>query len=193
MVQRLLQEPAKLSNVTSRSYAHPNGFRKLVVAETDSGATLRVHHWPVGGAEGSNIHNHRWAFSSVIVAGRTRSALFTFTDDGAPVERYRFESGQAGRQYELVAVGRERLTATSIYELGPGSIYTLSAEQLHQVCCDPGTVSMVLTGPAERDHTDVFRSARLEPQSLYLEPLRPSEVSESLELTKAKLAIFQGQ
>src|SRR4029077_18199079 len=142
LIQRLLREPAKLSYVTSRSYAHPNGFRKLVIAETDSGATLRVHHWSVGGECSSNVHNHRWAFSSAIVAGRNRSTLFTIADDGMPSERYRFEPGQPGHQYRLVAVGRERLAATSIGEFGPGSIHALSAGQLHQVCCDPGTVSL---------------------------------------------------
>lgn len=194
LVNRPLREPTELSNVASKSYAHPNGFRKIVVAKTDSGATLRVHHWPSGDEGGSNVHNHRWAFSSVIIAGRNRSALFTLADadSGALVERYRFESGQAGREYGLVAVGQDRLAATSTDEFGPGSIYGLRAEQLHQVCCDPGTISLVLTGPLERDHTDVFRSIGLEAQPLHLAPLRRFEVCESLELAQAKVKTLQG-
>lgn len=186
-VERLLANPAQLVDVVSRSYAHPNGFRKLVIALPADGTRLRVHHWPRKDVEPSNVHNHRWAFASAIVAGRVNSALFTIGEQGEAVERYRFEPSHAGGRYTLSATGRGLISTTGIAEFSPGSTYAIRAEQLHQVRADPDTLSLVLSGPPERDHTDVFRPATLRPQSRDLPLLSLQEVRESLELLADEL------
>lgn len=149
-VEALLGGAASLDDVASRSYAHPNGFRKLVIALAEDGTKLRLHHWPQGDVETSNAHNHRWAFASAIVAGRVRSALLAIGEKGETVERYRFEPSHPGGRYTLSPAGTGALSTTSVAEFGPGSTYALSAEQLHRVRADPNTLSLVLSGPAER-------------------------------------------
>lgn len=186
-VEALLGDSASLDDVASRSYAHPNGFRKLVIALAEDGTKLRVHRWPQGDAETSNVHNHRWAFASAIVAGRVRSALLAIGEKGETVERYRFEPSHPGGRYTLSPAGTGALSTTSVAEFGPGSTYALSAEQLHRVRADPNTLSLVLSGPSERDHTDVFRPAALHPQPRDLPLLSSQEVRESLELLAKQL------
>jgi hypothetical protein len=186
-IEQLLRQPAQLDEVVSRSYAHPNGFRKLVVALPGNGTKLRVHHWPLGDSEPSNIHNHRWAFASAIVTGGMHSALFEAGEKGETVDRYVFEPSQAGGRYKLSPAGKRGISVTSIAELNPGTTYALSAEQLHQVHAHPDTLSLVLSGSAERDHTDVFRPATLDPQSRDLPLLPIDDVRESLELIVREL------
>lgn len=183
----LLGDAAPLDEVASRSYAHPNGFRKLVIALARDGTRLRVHHWPQGDVETSNVHNHRWAFASAIVAGRVRSALLAIGEEGETVERYRFEPSHPGGRYTLSPAGTGTLAITSVADYGPGSTYAISAEQLHRVRAEPNTLSLVLSGPSERDHTDVFRPSGLHQQSRDLPLLSPREVRESLELLAREL------
>lgn len=186
-VARLLGEEDRLADVVSSSYAHPNGFRKLVIATTEEGGRLRLHHWPDGDVEPSNVHNHRWDFASAIVAGQVRSALFSLGARGEAVERHVFEPSHPGGRYSLSPAGTGALSRTAIADFGPGSTYALRAEQLHQVRCDPDTLSLVLTGPAKRDRTDVFRPAALGPQPRELPLLPPHEVRATLELAAKKL------
>lgn len=187
LIESLLRQPDQLASVVSRSYVHPNGFRKLVVAFPERGTKLRLHHWPEGDAEPSNVHNHRWAFASAIISGRLHSSLFTTAENGEVVDRYRFEPNQPGGRYTLSPDGRGRISVTNVAEFGPGSTYALGAEQLHQVRANPNTLSLMLSGPAERDRTRVFRPATLGPQSRDL-PLMPiREVRESLELLASEL------
>jgi hypothetical protein len=186
-IEHLLGDPAQLADVVRRSYAHPNGFRKLVLALPADGTKLRVHHWPRRDVKPSNVHNHRWAFASAIIAGRVSSALFTIGERGESVEKYRFEPSHPGGRYTLSAAGKDLISTTGIADFGSGSTYALSAEQLHQVRAEPNTLSLVLSGRPERDHTDVFRPATLRPQSRDLPLLSPQEVRESLELLADEL------
>jgi hypothetical protein len=186
-IERVLQDPTGLAEVASHSYAHPNGFRKLVLATPADGTKLRVHHWPQGDPAPSNVHNHRWAFASAIVVGRVDSALFEIAEPGDPVEQYRFEPSQAGGRYKLIPAGAAPIRVSSVAQLGPGSTYALDADQLHQVRADPRTLSLVLSGPPERDHSDVFRPASLAPQPRDLPLLPAADIRESLELLAAEL------
>lgn len=181
-IEQALRHPAQLTEIASRSYAHPNGFRKLVLTTPADGTKLRVHHWPQGEPEPSNVHNHRWAFASAIVTGRLHSALFETAAHGDPIERYRFEPGHAGGQYALAPAGSAPLRVTSVMQLGPNSTYALAPQQLHQVRADPRTLSLVISGPSERDHSDVFRPASLDAQPRDLPPLPTEDIRESLEL-----------
>lgn len=187
-IEGLLRQPKQLADVVSGSYAHPNGFRKLVVGSAGDGTRVRVHHWPRGEAEPSNVHNHRWAFASAIVAGGLRSALFTtLAEHGEVVDRYLFEPSGPGGRYGLSRRGEERIAVTSIAEYGPGSTYALNSDQLHRVHAKPNTLSVVISGPAERDRTDVFRSPTLASQPRELPLLQIADVRESLELLANKL------
>ena len=76
VVDRVLRQPKELAAVVSRSYAHPNGFRKIVVATSDDGMRLRVHHWSSEDTDPSNVHNHRWSLASAVIVGQLHSALF---------------------------------------------------------------------------------------------------------------------
>jgi hypothetical protein len=186
-IERVLHRQEDLAAIVSRSYAHPNGFRKLVVAAQKDETRLRVHHWPTEDAGWSNVHNHRWPLASAVIAGGLQSALFVDSEVGEPVERYSFLPSQPGSQYTLSANGVGRIRMTSIAAMGPGTTYALEAAQLHRVRANRGTLTIVLSGPPECPSTDVYRPASLAPQPKEL-PLLPADaVLESLELVAKSL------
>lgn len=194
MIASLLTEQARLDEVVARSYLHPNGFRKLVVASSEDGSKMRVHHWPASEQhEPSNSHNHRWPFAAVIIAGCLRSTLLVETGDGEAVQKYTFESSPPGGEYVMSPDGEKGLVVSSVTALVPGSSYVLGAKQLHRVDAEPGTLSLVLSGAAERLHTDVFRSRDLPPQSRHLPLLPASQVRETLELVALELRTWTAE
>lgn len=182
VVERVMHQPEELAAVASRSYAHPNGFRKLVVAASDDGTHLRVHHWSTGDPEPSNIHNHRWALASAVITGKLSSALFADATEGEPIERYSFFPSRPGGRYTLSPNGVGRLRMTSVSTYATGTTYALDATQLHRVQAGRGTLTVVLSGPPTRESTDVYRSAGLTPQSRDLPLLSVNAVRQSLDM-----------
>lgn len=65
-----------ISEVSSRSLIHANGFQKIVLGRTPEGQ-LRLHYWPAGRPTRlENPHNHRWDFASVILFGSYDAVLY---------------------------------------------------------------------------------------------------------------------
>ena len=187
LVDELLTQ-SSLERIARASYMHPNGFRKLVLSTFEDGARLRVHHWPADGpAEASNVHNHRWPFASTVVVGSLRSTLLTFAEGRDAMQRFVFEPNGPGQEHTMSLVGVATLAVSHLSELGPGSSYVIDARQLHQIRARPGTVSLMLSGPPQRDRTDVFRSPGSAAQTRRQPLLSVSQVRESLELLRAGL------
>jgi hypothetical protein len=190
-IDRVLRQPKELAAVVSRSYAHPNGFRKLVVVASDDGTRLRVHHWPTKDTEPSNVHNHRWSLASAVMVGQLHSALFADGTVGDLVKRYSFLPSQPGGRYALSPNGTGRIRMTSVATFGPGTTYALDAAQLHRVRASRGTLTVVLSGPPKRESTDVYRSESLAPQSRDL-PLLPADaVRQSLDMLAGSLRSWE--
>jgi hypothetical protein len=181
-IDRVLRQSKELAAVASKSYAHPNGFRKLVIAASDDGTRLRVHHWAAKDTEPSNIHNHRWPLASAVIVGQLNSALFANATAGELVERHSFLPSKPGGQYTLTPNGTGTIRMTSVATYGPGTTYALDAAQLHRVQAGRGTLTVVLSGPPEREATDVYRSASLAPQSRDLVLLPAEAVRQSLDM-----------
>lgn len=183
-----LRPASALEAITAASYSHPNGFRKLVLEEGQDGTKLRVHHWlATGTPRTSNVHNHRWSFASAIIVGALRSSWLTVADDGEELQRYAFEPAAAGERHTLTPSGSAALAVTQLAEFRPGSSYVVTADQLHKIEARPGTISLMLSGPAERGRTDVYRPFEAPTQPRLQVPLTASEIRDTLEDLRAGL------
>ena len=91
LLQALLNDQQYLEQVASRSYQHGNGFLKVVLL--DRGYKLRLHIWFAGQSCEENIRDHRWSFSSLILAGQLTSGIWQ--DDA---------HGQAFQEFEYHAI-----------------------------------------------------------------------------------------
>ena len=89
-LQRLDHDDASLEVIASRSYAHPNGFIKIVLY-LGGGYGVRLHVWrpepPDYGAD-TNPHGHRWEFASWVVVGGLREEIFTEAENGTWHSRF---------------------------------------------------------------------------------------------------------
>lgn len=168
MLADILTNETRLREVASRSAWHPNGFAKIVLLSQPS-YKLRLHCWRNAMSSpthvGENIHNHRWDFSTVLLAGRYRHQEFRPAATGQRFLAYTY--GEAGILSEdaLAPMGTQTLRCVFDAHLGPGSRYTISREVLHRVIPDLSepAVSLVLEGPHQPASVQVFAAENVGP------------------------------
>ena len=180
LVDELLTQSSLKKRIARASYMHPNGFRKLVLstfedergfASTTGRPTVRPRRrtsTTIGGRS-----RRRWS------SARFRSTLLTFAEGRDAMQRFVFEPNGPGQEHTMSLVGVATLAVSHLSELGPGSSYVIDARQLHQIRARPGTVSLMLSGPPQRDRTDVFRSPGSAAQTRRQPLLSVSQVRES--------------
>lgn len=112
---------------------HYDILDKLVLADfPEQGVRLRLHVFADGYFD--RPHNHRWAYASRILSGaylhRTFACPVSTLDQGVKVSS---------------------LPVTQVQKLRAGDSYVLGTESIHSITADPGTVTLVLRGPARSD------------------------------------------
>jgi hypothetical protein len=150
-----------LDEVASRSVWHPNGFGKIVLLSCPT-YKLRLHVWresddtPDDARE--NIHNHRWDFAMMLLAGSYRHQEYRHASGGREFHAYGYRSAADKSSYSLTPTGMKQLRCVFEARLFQGSRYTIANEVIHRVIPDPARppVSLVLEGPPKPSHVEVF-------------------------------------
>ncbi len=149
----------------ARPYRHVNGFTKLVVAEYPAcGARLTLHYWPAGGdgRHESRPHDHRFAFSSILLTGSqsfVELAEAPEAPDADPWRCYAYRPYLTGRFARLRLRGDVRLRQVCTVTREPlDGHYTTSSSVVHQAVTDRASAcaTLVLRGPRERRSSHVF-------------------------------------
>ncbi|MFD3704261.1 hypothetical protein ACFWUP_14050 [Nocardia sp. NPDC058658] len=110
---------------------HYDILDKIVLHDDlQSGVRLRLHIFGPGYHD--RPHNHRWTYASHILRGHYRHRLY----------------GEAELGTEIDVAG---LRAIHVRQERVGTSYALHHSAIHAVVAEPGTVSLVLRGPAIKD------------------------------------------
>jgi hypothetical protein len=159
MLSRLLESPRDLAEVAARSYAHDNGFVKLVLVSGREGQqALRMHVWPAASRDEGNIHNHCWDFTSVVVKGQLDFQEFV-VDEAGPIEAFHYAYDPSSDfEYALRPFGSVPLKPAAAGCRRVGELYKMSAETLHRTWGGSvtGTVTLLVQGAHRRAHADVY-------------------------------------
>jgi hypothetical protein len=161
ILMEFLDSEARLGDVAGRSFWHDNGFAKIVLL-SHSSYKLRLHIWQKSAgfptSSGGNIHNHRWDFSTILLAGGYRHQEFRQSADGETFFAYKYSTAGTHGTYQLAPAGSQTLRCVFDAHLSQGSGFTASSEVLHRVTPDASgpTVSLVLEGPHQPSTSDVF-------------------------------------
>ena len=164
ILAELASNRALLEEAANRSVWHPNGFGKIILLSQPQ-YKLRLHVW--GYNEGSpvpaqeSIHNHRWDFAMIILAGSYRHQEFRpegRSDGGEDFHAYTYCLTADMSSYSLTPTGTRTLRCVFDAHLSTGSRYAVSSEVLHRVIPDLSSpvVSLVLEGPAKPSTVEVF-------------------------------------
>jgi hypothetical protein len=167
LLRALLDERSDVAPLAAASYAHPNGFDKLVLRTAPTGHKLVLHAWwprpTPADADAGHIHDHRWSFATAVLAGGYRYVEFEEAPPDADasdlqVFKHVYASPGGARGYEIWPEGRRGLRRLRSGALRRGDVYPLDASVLHLVEIDDGepTVTLFLQGAPVRRSTRVF-------------------------------------
>lgn len=110
----------------------------VLYADPVSGVRVRLHaFWP---GYYDLPHNHRWTFASLVLRGRFRHRLY----------------GDQGPDDAPLPVP---LVPLHVRREEPGNFYALHHRMLHALVSEPGTVSLVVRGPAAKDRSFLVRES----------------------------------
>ncbi|WP_066582756.1 hypothetical protein [Cellulomonas timonensis] len=110
----------------------------VLYADPDSGVRVRLHaFWP---GYYDLPHNHRWTFASLVMRGRFRHRIY----------------GDQGPDDAPLPVP---LLPLHVRHEEPGNVYALHHRMLHALIAEPGTVSLVVRGPAAKDRSFLVRES----------------------------------
>lgn len=148
---------------------HPNGFVKLPLAQTSDGTTrFFLHVWHADSMD-ADVHDHRWAFSSLVLRGEVSHTLtdVTVTSGGAgrkravegaerafPVARYRLVGGRHCfdmSRGETAVVDRRHTHVLSV-----GRNYGMEAFVFHRAHALAGAMTLVARGAPQRQYSRVL-------------------------------------
>jgi len=136
LVSYFLQMPSDLAHIAARSYVHYNGFDKFVLLSSHQpNFKLRLHVWWPENREypSENIHNHRWDFTTLLVAGSYQFEEFQTDPDGDSMYEYKYLPPDGRDHYGMEFIGKTRLNCLSSGCMQTGSYYTLTTKALHRV------------------------------------------------------------
>jgi hypothetical protein len=165
LLDAVLDDERYAAGVAARSYRHALGFDKLILAPVPPLGQLRLHvWWPDDERRREHVHNHRFAFSSVVVAGLLRTHLYQQDEAGTAMPRYRETSDPGSRRWRFEAVGSVRLGTCLVADQPPGTAYTMSPELLHRIEASPVlTATLFLETRQCRPWSWVFTEPGAEP------------------------------
>jgi hypothetical protein len=160
VLQLIQQDRSSLAELASCSYRHRNGFDKIVLASAGrAGLKLVLHVWPRQALPAEDhVHNHRWDFSSVVLAGFLQVDIYGPDHAGAPYSIMRYRSLPGPGNCELEPDGTMTVSVHASVTMAVGSSYTWSADMLHRAYGVPDqmTATLIVQGPALHSETSVL-------------------------------------
>jgi hypothetical protein len=166
-LREIVSNEETLASVARQSYRHDNGFWKVVIGHRGP-VKLRVHIWnnlSMGPSGDSNIHNHRWDFSSLLLCGGYRQQIFSINEFEAPgirVSHFQyyprvFERMDSGEDY-LTFIDRTSLQLVENRMWNSPEILDVPSTTLHRVLIHEDTfvASLFLQGTDRCGFTNVY-------------------------------------
>jgi hypothetical protein len=149
LIHHVLRTESFLDAVLKESYYHENGFHKIVLLSGQS-FKLRLHHFGSGvKLPMENVHDHRWAFASSILAGSLKMDLFEVHEcEGEALIHYRYDSNKSTGEYTTTRVGKKFIRKTETRTYSAGDQYLMLPTDLHRIINKAGeeSITLILTG-----------------------------------------------
>ena len=160
-----------LCDIAGRSYKHVNHFSKVLLIDDPDPRKCRLtlHIWrpPFSDGEMSQelIHNHRFSFCSLVLAGvqvhRVFSESSDISDTKTTFQKYKYLPSQTGNIHDCFLVGDVQLDEGEIFSVYRDQHYAMKYLDIHKVELPDGEtpiVSLVVRGPRERDFTNTYNT-----------------------------------
>ncbi|MED7928173.1 hypothetical protein SMD20_28215 [Nonomuraea sp. LP-02] len=123
-----------IAEIALASFRHPLGFDKIVLASRYPEAQVRLHLWRHANVTNvEHIHDHRYAFSSVVLVGSMQAKIYAPHDSGPSFSEFIETSEPGSGTWKMSPNGTTTIACTKSIYLVSGQAYSMTPESLHQV------------------------------------------------------------
>lgn len=161
VITSICESDRLLAECSSNSVSHPLGFDKLTLIATPS-YQLKLHIWwpNTRNRTREDIHDHRFNFASVILAGSLKTETFLLDESGIPMFKFTEHKDARNGSYLFDDAGMTGVRHREINILGTGSAYFMNFEVLHRVSVNEHELvaTLFLKLPPVRHKTTVLMS-----------------------------------
>lgn len=180
LLEAVARSRPRQHDVASRSYWHPNGFAKLVLADDPRWGQLRLHVWPALPAA-DDIHGHAWSYESIVLTGALSEVTYleSATDHGQLMWRHSY--GQIGpRRFAFgdpIAVRLVESDGPVVHAAGDRS--GGSRDHIHRFFASQApAATMLRVGQVVDRSSRVYRLTAEPPQTMAPRPTSRRDVAE---------------
>jgi hypothetical protein len=175
-----LVSPSRQEAIAGRSYWHPNGFAKLVLADDPRAGQVRLHVWP-DQPDDDDIHGHAWAYESTTVAGELTEITYGESPPGEGPQMWRHSYRQVGqRRFAFVdptQVGLAEHSERRVHAVG--GVSGGWPDHIHRFFASKAPAATLLrVGPIVRRFSYVYRPTAERPQVVAPRPTTRDDVRE---------------
>jgi hypothetical protein len=172
--------PSSQEEISRRSYWHPNGFAKLVLAHDPLMGQVRLHIWPDMLAEG-DIHDHAWDYKSTTLAGEVTEIVYheSVSREGSPAWRHTYDR-VGHRRFAFVDPTAVRLAESADPHVhGVGEVSGGRPDHIHRFFASKAPAATLLrVGPIVRRVSYVYRATAEPPHVVAPRPTTLDDVRE---------------
>lgn len=183
-LRRLVRHENKeeLATIAARSYAHRNGFDKIVLDVQPTGM-LRLHIWWPSRILPSDehIHNHSANYVSVVLCGAIEERRYHSSPVSGEANgvhfwyRYAFPQPSIQKEFAMILQqDRRRLTMKERLTHRAGDVYSLEHCIPHTIRADRGqlTATLLRQGPQRVTWVDIYSLEEItaDPTPIYFTP-----------------------
>ena len=158
----IIRDDTVIDNIISQSYAHQNGFDKLVLATCNEKKwRLRLHIWDnyKDLDYEYDIHNHVWDYSSVIICGELINSTYINKNKGDLFHHHVYDIDDINCKASLKYLGVQKLSLNSktIYDVR--SVYSQNKKVIHRAYPNHRyTVTLIIQGEIDTKTSEVYKS-----------------------------------
>jgi len=142
LVSQALESETVFQSLQESASIHENCFIKMPINVSLPGhLRLRIHFWIVPVDE-QNIHDHRFDFSSTVVAGFIENTVWSDDKTGKRYSGFRYHNDHRGRR--LISQDDRKLSVNRRERHTTGNYYTVERDSLHTIEHSGDAITIIL-------------------------------------------------
>jgi len=187
-----------LETISDRSYVHKNGFDKFkLIVSDDPEYKFRLHVWRPEilpqTEQDVDLHNHRWDFTSTLIAGNMRFMNYDLADkDSKEYEEfymYKYPPRGSDESYNMKYMGTQPVKPRFGGILKKGVTYSISNEIIHSTFIPNQelTATLLIQGPSNQSEAMVLTSEKQKEGISNVSLMNPDMVANKIEKLLEKI------
>ncbi len=193
LVETALNSTSFLNEIRNRSVEHENGFLKIVLKErSERSYGCRLHKWKSGYSD-SDIHNHRWNMSSLILNGLIYADNYEPDIIGEPYNTFQF-TPQDNSKGVMLYSGISYLRKSESIEYSKGQSYSVKVGSIHKISKigNSGAITTMFSWGEHSPSAAVYSTKAKLPNETFQRAVTIEEVVSCLMEAKLEIESIEG-